>query len=383
MSPKPVKLKTLIFKFMGLAAILLGINIATVNDVHAQSAEAVELIASLGLRASETASRDLPNWRKPAKIVVLTDSQQRIDWLAEVAPGVELVAAANPDAILREIADAQIFLGFCLLPAIRAGTDLTWVQAMSAGVGRCTADNTLKDRGVLLTNAQRLYGPAMSEHTMALLLALNRRLDNFAMKQAKSCWNCGREYGDASRWELPGRTMLVVGLGGIGTEVARKAHALGMRVIATRNSRREGPEFVEYVGLADELMGLVPQADAIVNVTPLTPATTGLFDAAFFKAMKPTAYFINIGRGRSVVTDDLVAAIKDGELAGAGLDVTDPEPLPTDHELWTLPRVIITPHVSASSDKSSDRRWILVKENLRRYIAGEPMLSVVDLERGY
>jgi phosphoglycerate dehydrogenase-like enzyme len=156
-----------------------------------------------------------------------------------------------------------------------------------------------------------------------------------------------------------------------------------MRVIATRNSRREGPEFVEYVGLADELMKLVPQADVVVNVTPLTPATTGLFDAAFFKAMKPTAYFINIGRGRSVVTADLVAALEQGELAGAGLDVTDPEPLPAGHALWSMPRVIITPHVSARSEKSLDRLWILVKENLRRYVAGEPMLSEVDLERGY
>ena len=370
-------------KLLALSALLLISNLVPVVDAHAQSADAAELIASLGLRASDTASRDLPNWRKPAKIVVLTGSQQRIDWLAEAAPGVELVAAANPEAVMREISDAQVFLGFCMLPAIKAGTGLTWVQSMSAGVGRCVADNTLQERGVLLTNAQSLYGPAMSEHTIALLLALNRRLDSSAMQRAKSCWGCGGDRSDPSRWELPGRTMLVVGLGGIGTAVARKAHALGMRVIATRNSRREGPEFVEYVGLADELMGLVPEADAIVNVTPLTPATIGLFDAAFFKAMKPTAYFINIGRGRSVVTDDLVAAIKNGELAGAGLDVTDPEPLPSDHELWTLPRVIITPHVSASSDKSSDRRWILVKENLRRYIAGEPMLSVVDLERGY
>ncbi len=370
-------------KLLGLLAILLAISCLSADDARAQSAEAVELIASLGLRASGTASRDLPNWRRPKKIVVLTGSQQRIDWLAEVAPGVELVAAANSQSILREIADAQVFLGFCFLPAIKAGGELTWVQAMSAGVGRCTADSTLKDRGVLLTNAQRLYGPAMSEHAIAFLLALNRRFDLFIEQQAKARQDRVLEHGDASTWELPGRTMLVVGLGGIGTEVARRANALGMRVIATRNSRREGPDFVEYVGLADELMELVPQADAIVNVTPLTPATTGLFDAAFFRAMKPTAYFINIGRGRSVVTDDLVAALKNGELAGAGLDVTDPEPLPAEHELWTLPRVIITPHVSARSDKSGQRRWILVKENLRRYVAGEPMLSVVDLERGY
>ncbi len=370
-------------KLTGLLAILLANFLLPTGYALAQSAEATDLIDQLGLRASKTASRDLPGWRKPEKIVVLTDSQQRIDWLAEAAPDVELVAVESPDAIMAEIADAQVFVGFCMLSAIKAGTELAWVQSMSAGVGRCTRDGTLKDRGILLTNAQRLYGPAMSEHTIALLLALNRRFDRFFRQQAQSNWDRSLEHGDGGTWELPGRTMLVVGLGGIGTEVARKAHALGMRVIATRNSRREGPDFVEYVGLADELMELVPQADAIVNVTPLTPATTGLFDAAFFEAMKPTAYFIKNGRGRSVVTDDLIAALKNNELAGAGLDVTEPEPLPADNELWSMPRVIITPHVSSRSDKSRDRTWVMVKENLRRYMAGEPMLSVVDLERGY
>ena len=184
-------------------------------------------------------------------------------------------------------------------------------------------------------------------------------------------------------WELRGKTMLIAGLGGIGTETARRAHALGMNVIATRGSSREGPDFVSYVGLADELPRLAERADVVVKATPLTAATRGLFDADFFARMKPTAYFINVGRGASVVTDDLVAALRSGAIAGAGLDVTDPEPLPAGHPLWSLPNVIITPHISAGSDVRLGRLWIVMRENLRRYAAGDRMLSVVDVERGY
>jgi phosphoglycerate dehydrogenase-like enzyme len=183
--------------------------------------------------------------------------------------------------------------------------------------------------------------------------------------------------------ELEGRTVLVVGLGGIGTQTAKRAHGLGMRVIATRGSRREGPPYVDYVGLADETLELARQADIVINTAPLTDETRGMFNAAFFRAMKPTAYFVSVGRGASTVTEDLIAALKNGEIAGAGLDVTDPEPLPWGHPLWTTPRVLISPHTAGRSDKGRDRLFLLVAENLRRYVAGDPLLSVVDLERGY
>src|SRR5690606_34703356 len=136
-------------------------------------------------------------------------------------------------------------------------------------------------------------------------------------------------------------------------------------------SGRTGPEFVSYVGLPDELLKLAGEADVVVNATPLTPQTADLFDAAFFGAIKPNAYFINVGRGQSVVTAALVGALKSGKLAGAGLDVVDPEPLPADHVLWTLPNVVITPHISARSDLEHSARMEVVKENVRRYVAGE------------
>jgi phosphoglycerate dehydrogenase-like enzyme len=183
--------------------------------------------------------------------------------------------------------------------------------------------------------------------------------------------------------EIEGKTLLVVGLGGIGTEVAKRAHALGMNVVATRASGRDGPDFVSYVGLPAELRQLAGKSDFIVNTVPLTAQTTAMFDAKFFAAARKGAYFFNVGRGASVVQDDLVAALRSGQIAGAGLDVTDPEPLPADHPLWTFRNVIITPHVATASDLGPGSRIAIARENLRRYAAGEPLLSVVDLVKGY
>jgi phosphoglycerate dehydrogenase-like enzyme len=174
-----------------------------------------------------------------------------------------------------------------------------------------------------------------------------------------------------------------VGLGGIGTEVARRAHALGMTVIATRNSSREGPDFVSRVGLADELPAMIGEADVVVSALPLVPATTNLFDAKMFARMKKSAFFINVGRGGSVVTNDLAAALNSGTIAGAGLDVTEPEPLPKDHPLWKAKNIIITPHMSAQSDLGQGAREMLLREQVRRFGAGDKLLSVVDFRKGY
>jgi phosphoglycerate dehydrogenase-like enzyme len=257
------------------------------------------------------------------------------------------------------------------------------VQVYSSGVDRCVPNPSLHKGDKLLTNGQRIASPALAEHAIAMMMALVRGLDLYHTNQMRGQWV--RDTGLAREvfMELEGRTVLIVGLGGIGTQTARRAHGLGMRVIATRGSRREGPDYVDYVGLAHEVNDLATQADVVINTAPLTDSTRGMFNAEFFDAMKPTAYFISVGRGASTVTDDLVAALQQGKIAGAGLDVTDPEPLPEGHVLWTLPRVLISPHTAGRSDKSRDRLFLLVQENLRRYVAGEPMLSVVDISRGY
>jgi phosphoglycerate dehydrogenase-like enzyme len=249
-----------------------------------------------------------------------------------------------------------------------------------AGVEDCIGIPKIRDGQVLLTNMQRLNGPNIAEHTLGLMLTLTRQINIAVANQASATWNPAAMRNAV---DLEGKTLLIAGLGGIGTDIGKRANAFGMRIIATRNSGREGPAFVAKVGLANELPDMIGEADVVVNVTPLTPETTGLFNAAMFARMKPTAYFINVGRGQSVVTDDLIAALQTKKIAGAGLDVTDPEPLPKESALWRMPNVVITPHTAGASELKSERAWIVMRENLRRYVAGDKLYSLVDVKKGY
>jgi phosphoglycerate dehydrogenase-like enzyme len=271
--------------------------------------------------------------------------------------------------------------GICEPDVINPAKQLRWVFSLSAGVERCVAIPGVKERNLLVTNLRAIEGATIAEHSIAMALSLARGIDNYLDAQSRSEWTRGTM--NAKLQTLTGKTMLVVGLGGIGGEVAKRAHGIGMKVVATRNSGRTGPEYVSYVGLPDELFKLAKDADVIVNTAPLTSETIGLFDAKFFANMKPTAYFINVARGRAVVTDDLVAALNEGKIGGAGLDVTEPEPLPADHPLWKAPNLIITPHVSSGSDLPREQRWTFIRENMRRYVAGEKVLSEVDVSREY
>jgi phosphoglycerate dehydrogenase-like enzyme len=341
------------------------------------------LIDQLGLRESAVASRDLPGWSPPKKIVV---RQGRPGALAEykaLAPEVEFVEVDSVEKARIEAVDAQVVLGICDEEILANSPELFWIQVYSAGVEHCLEHPGMHTGNKLLTNGQRIGSPALAEHAIAMMMMLARGLDIYYANQLKGEWQQQTELDRTDHIELAGRTLLVVGLGGIGTQVAMRGHGLGMRVIATRNSRREGPDYVAYVGLADELNELAAQADVVINTVPLTDATLGIFNKAFFDVMKPEGYFISVGRGASTVTDDLVAALQSHSIAGAGLDVTDPEPLPKGHPLWSMPRVIITPHTAGRSDKGRDRLYLMVKENIRRYVNGEPMLSVVDIEKGY
>jgi phosphoglycerate dehydrogenase-like enzyme len=354
-------------------SLALGTPAPTENQVTID-----QLIVRHGLRQNSVASRDIEGWQKPDRILVRVDNPERLQWMQQAVPDVELVAFDTIEAATHEIDSFQAVVGLCHPDLLTS--NIHWVQIYSAGIERCAAIPAAQKNLSILSNAQRLQGPEIADHAIALMLALVRRLDVYSSRQS---WTRGQDSGEESIWELEGRTLLVVGLGGIGTNIARLGHGLGMRVIATRNSRREGPDFVSYVGLADELLDLARQADIIINATPLTASTTGIFNREFFAAVPDHAYFINIGRGRSVVTDDLIKALEEGEIAGAGLDVTDPEPLPDGHPLWSAPRVIITPHMAGVSDKIRERIFLVARENIRRYSAGEPLLSVVDMERGY
>lgn len=374
------------FAIAGLVcAVLVFLGAGSVGIAQSQDdddARAAKLVAALGLREADTPISQSPRWRKPTRILIVDVPPDRLAWLQAVAPGVELVTARSAQEELAEAARVDAVVGSCAGDLIRAGSNIRWVQTYNAGVERCLTSSVFSDRGILLTNMQRVAGPAMAEHVIALMLSFARSLPAYHDAQRRSAWD-RTPAGAPAAFTLDGKTLLVVGLGGIGTEVARRAHALGMTVLATRATPRPAPDFVSEVGLAGDLTRFAPRADIVVNTLPLTPDTRGQFDARVFATMKKGAYFVNVGRGATVVTADLVAALRSGALAGAGLDVVDPEPLPSDHPLWTMPNVIITPHSSSDSDVDEESRWLVVRENLRRYVAGQRMLSVVDPARGY
>jgi phosphoglycerate dehydrogenase-like enzyme len=347
-----------------------------------EDAATARLIGELGLKESGVALRDRPGWAPPKKVVLMGADAAQLAAMQAAAPGVNVVAAADRTAAAREAADADALIGECVAEVIQAGPRLRWVQRMYAGVERCVAIPAFAERGIVLTNMQKVAGSVMAEHVMAFMFGLTRGFPAYLPAQARGEW-ADEAVPESRMWEVKGRTMLVVGLGGIGTEVAKRAHALGMTVIATRNSGTDGPDYVAEVGLADKLLPFAGRADVIVSTVPLTPQTKGLMNKAFFDAVKRGALFINVGRGATVVTDDLVAALNDGRLGGAGLDVTDPEPLPPEHPLWRAPNLIITPHVSASLEGNEVPRWLLARENLRRYVAGGKLLSEVDVKKGY
>ena len=353
--------------------------LAVAAPVHAE-VSIERLIEDAGLREGPVASRELDGWKPPRKVVV-RDNGDLVAELREEFPGVAFVAAPTADVALTEAPGADAIIGYCTDDIVAAADELVWIQIFSAGAEHCLAVDEVASGGILLTNMQKMASPVIGEHAIAMMLSLTRGLTQQAKTMPNGEWNRSVG-GDIGMMSVDGKTVLVVGLGGIGRAAAKRAAALGMRVLATRNSSRSGPEFVEYVGLSDELHDLAAQADVVINALPLTPETTGLFDDAFFDAVKPGVFFINVARGASVVTEDLVAALGDGRVAGAGLDVTDPEPLPADHPLWRMPNVIITPHI-AWYGNNRERQVTLARENIRRFIAGDALLNVVDPERGY
>jgi phosphoglycerate dehydrogenase-like enzyme len=372
---------------MSLQNVCTGAPESSATTAYPETPAAV--IARLRLVEAPAPVRERHGWHPPRKIVLLAfnpATADERDALASAAPGAQLVLARNRAEAITAVADADVLIGFnpeiCDPALINAARELRWIQSLAAGVENCVAIPSVRSRDLLITNMRGVDSAVIAEHAIALALALAHGLDVFAVDTANRQWS-RKDAAQTPMRMLTGKTMLVVGLGGIGTDVAQRAHGLGMKVIATREHGHQGPDFVSYVGEPGELLTLAKDADVIVNTSPLTPETKGLFNASFFAVVKPTAIFINVARGPSVVTADLVKALDDRRLAGAGLDVVDPEPLPPDHPLWSAPHVIMTPHISSRSDLPGLDRWVVARENLRRYAAGEKMLSVVDLRLGY
>jgi phosphoglycerate dehydrogenase-like enzyme len=306
--------------------------------------------------------------------------------LAEVAanaPGLRIVNGLNPETALEWAPRADGADIRLITPEfLELAADLAWIQIGSAGVERYLARPEIRaasDR-VVLTNAAGVHGPVIAEHVFAMLLSQTRSLRAADRAQTQRRWD--RSVGAGST-ALSGSTLLVVGMGGIGTEVARRAKAFDMRVLATVRTEREAPPFVDRLVTGDRLDELLGEADVVVICVPLTPETRGLFGRERIARMKPGSRLVNIARGAIVDSGALLDALATGALAGACLDVTDPEPLPAEHGLWEREDVVITPHVAGRAELTSERRNQLFAENLIRFAAGEPLRNTVDPQAGY
>ena len=314
------------------------------------------------------------------KILIPAVRDAALQRLRRVAPGVEFLIARNEQEALGLAAEADAAYTFCTPAVIQAAPRLRWVQVGSAGVERYPF-RELRERGITFTNAKEIYGIQLADHTMALILAFSRQLPFLFRAQQRQVWESRKNYPPG---ELAGQTLLVVGLGGTGLETARRAAGFGLRITATRRrTDLPRPDFVEAVHPPERLHDLLPEADWVAVCLPLTVHTRDTFHDAEFDLMKRTAYIVCVTRGGIINTEALVRALDAGKIAGAGLDVTDPEPLPAGHTLWTRGNVIITPHASGHSPHSGTRMFDLFCENVRRFAAGEPLLNVVDMELQY
>jgi phosphoglycerate dehydrogenase-like enzyme len=291
--------------------------------------------------------------------------------------GVETVVARSEREVLRVIGNANAYFGKLTPNILEMGKKLRWVQATSAGLDGYYFPELQKSK-LTVTNLRGIYSDVIADHVFSLVTAFARGLHYYLRNQSKGKWEKGMPV-----IHLAGATLGVVGLGGIGLAVAERGPAFGMRVLGMDPAPKGNPAFIDRIYLPDELKELIRESDFLVICTPHTVETQGLFDADMFGAMKNTAILINVGRGEVVNLQSLTEALQSRQIGGAGLDVYEEEPLSKGHPLWAMENVILTPHVAGISPQIDKRRKALIVENVRRFCAGEPLLNVVDNEKGY
>ena len=311
------------------------------------------------------------------KVLIASGISEQVAAMLEAAPS-EMEIDFLPDGakLSDHISDTEILYGVVSEEALPHATSLQWVMQPFVGVERSMYP-AFKESPITLINSKRLYGPQLAEHAFALLLSLTRGVNTQLELMREKEW----------KWlpcvEVSGMTMCILGLGGIGRAVAQRAKAFEFNVIAVDPEPMEKPDTVDELGQLDQLHEFLSRSEVLTVCCPITPETHKLLSHAEFDALPEGCYFINVSRGKVVDEDALIAALKSGKLAGAGLDVTYTEPCPSDNPLWTLPNVILTSHTAGASQNIAKRAMQTFLDNMHRYVNGEPLINVVDKEKGY
>jgi phosphoglycerate dehydrogenase-like enzyme len=329
------------------------------------------------------------------RLVVAADFDDTlIDRIGAVSPRLD-VAQHRKGGPLEVVADAEVLLVQGWMPKPEQAPAVRWVQLMSAGADHAMKRPLVSTTDVTVTTASGIHASPIGEYCMAMILALAYEVPRFLDLQARAEWLAPEHYVPRT---LRGQTIGVVGYGSIGRELARLAAGFGMRVVAVKRdpSRMQEDHGYTAPGTGDpdgtipaavhppeELAAVAAESDFLVSTLPGTPATRHLIDAAVLGAMKPTAVLVNIGRGAVIDEAALIEVLRAGRIAGAALDVFEQEPLPAESPLWSLPNVVVTPHVSGNSDRYDEMVTDVFVENLARYLDGRPLLNVLDRERGY
>jgi phosphoglycerate dehydrogenase-like enzyme len=321
----------------------------------------------------------------PVTLLMMPPQNDRTrEWSERIGaahPELEIIVPETREGAEQAIATADAAFG-TIPPALLARAErLRWLQAPQAAPPAGYYYRELIEHPVVVTNFREIYNDHIGAHVMAFVLAFARGLQVYLPQQQRREWK--KLPPDTGVVHLPEATALVVGVGGIGSEVARLASAFGMRVIGVDERRAAPPPGVAELHRAAALDRLLPQADFVILTVPHTPDTEGFMNRARFQRMKRSAFFINIGRGMTTRLDDLAAALKAGEIAGAALDVFEQEPLPADHPLWTMPGVLITPHTAGYGPHLEERRYEVLSDNCRRFLAGQELRNVVDKSRWF
>ncbi|RKU31397.1 D-2-hydroxyacid dehydrogenase [Candidatus Poribacteria bacterium] len=288
------------------------------------------------------------------------------------------VLSGSHEEIAEEGKDTDIFFGFCSEEIFPLFPNIKWIQASSAGMDRHMYP-AIRESDVILTNAAGLYATHVADQAFALLLGLARGIHQTVRNQDQHKWG-----GLGTPMiEIDGFKMGIVGLGGIGMEMVKRAKGFDMHVIAVDAYRTEKPDNVDELMPMDKLKDLMSQVDVVMIACPLTEETRGLINADNLSVMQPSSYFINVARGPIVKEDDLIQILRENKIAGAGLDVTEVEPLDSDSPLWDFPNVIISPHSAGGSQHRMNRITSFFLDNLERYLNGEELKNIVNKELGF